>query len=960
MTQNLKIEVLTGDISIDGKVVTNLVTKEELSQVATKKADLGADGKIPTNQLPDNILNTTTIVDQVKTQLETSIKDAVDESNAYAESYTDNALSSKADLASGKVPLEQLPAIDQYPQFGTALSNLSTSILTAMKQRTDELEKTKASLGEDGKVLREQIPSYEKISGLPEQLEVMSTQTAAVSGELDEHKLQTADQIDILKENIEANVQQLTDRQSHLMRTYATKELGVDAKVGVKPGEYFYVRSENEEEMLVEYQNVGGVATPSGKSYPSGAVVAAVRESIIDPATNTATTRKVFDSSGASQEEINRYVVFLELFGASGNDEARDTAAFIEAVNSGATIRLQSGKNYILKTNRQVLGAGKSVRVIAEKDATITLRRGTHDEVFDATDADKIEFDGVNFLVDTGGSTALILRLCYYGAESYVNKVSITNCSSKGNFSINRVSGSQTRNPYINPFGFKEVYVNNNNFQNTRGFVFSVMDFPVYYSEFRNNTVRNFSNIAFNISNTNSTINDWKIGRISTTFVHDNIAKNDDDYWNEDSSGNYHCFLLFEGMNCSYQRNHVEGLKSKKSGIELYDAYMNTRHLVHCGNTYKNNGIFTTGDTTFNQLIKSKTDSFNDPDDPFATVTTKVVTGNTYTIESDWLKRIGYSSVAHKIMDLGQTNGGYAVVKDNTFSLDVLDGSRAIFENLTLAGNTIVCRDTLTSYVLAYTAVNSNSHLAMRDNHATILNPTKSVSFLNGDKSTSYSGIIPWKTLNMQNNSLTLVNTANQPTGNFMLRLVNAIEANISNMVVNADVRTDYSTCSFKRLNASNVSLVGKSMTSSLSLAYAYTMFGESCSETDYKGLLASDSAFKIHFDKLNPPSTPELFYNISLKLTTRDGVKQLDFSYKLIWDGINYSVVFKDSSDVEQTFVLGSTIGKNTILKSELTGGSATALSVRFINDATTPNFRLYGIPTTPCKYKIIVNVSE
>lgn len=204
MTQNLKIEVLTGDISIDGMVVTNLVTKEELSTAIVKKADLGTDGKIPTSQLPDEIVNTAGIVDVVKLQLETSIKDAVDESNAYAESYTDNALSSKADLASGKVPLEQLPTIDQYPQFGTALSNLSTSILTSVKQRTDELEKTKADLGEDGKVLREQIPSYEKISGLPEQLEVMSTQTAAVSGQLDQHKLQTADQIDDLSNEVDA------------------------------------------------------------------------------------------------------------------------------------------------------------------------------------------------------------------------------------------------------------------------------------------------------------------------------------------------------------------------------------------------------------------------------------------------------------------------------------------------------------------------------------------------------------------------------------------------------------------------------------------------------------------------------------------------------------------------------------------------------------------------------------
>ena len=224
MTQNLKIEVLTGDISIDGMVVTNLVTKEELSTAIVKKADLGTDGKIPTTQLPENILNTSTIVGEVKLQLETSIKDAVDESNAYAESYTDNALSSKADLTSGKVPLEQLPTIDQYPQFGTALSSLSTSILTATKQRTDQLEKSKADLGEDGKVLREQIPSYEKISGLPEQLELMSTQTAAVSGELDEHKLQMFDQVDALKENINSNSEFLMESMTERLENYADKD----------------------------------------------------------------------------------------------------------------------------------------------------------------------------------------------------------------------------------------------------------------------------------------------------------------------------------------------------------------------------------------------------------------------------------------------------------------------------------------------------------------------------------------------------------------------------------------------------------------------------------------------------------------------------------------------------------------------------------------------------------------
>lgn len=293
MTQNLKIEVLTGDISIDGMVVTNLVTKEELSTAIVKKADLGADGKIPTSQLPAEIVNTAGIVDEVKLQLETSIKDAVDESNAYAESYTDNALTSKADLASGKVPLEQLPAIDQYPQFDTALSNLSTSILSATKQRTDQLEKSKADLGEDGKVLREQIPSYEKISGLPEQLEVMSTQTAAVSGELDEHKLQTADQIDTLKENINSNSEFLMESMTERLEGYADKDA---VKRGIA----------NRYDSSLTYNLGERVVLANGD-----AVKSTIDGNVNDPNNDmtgwhkTNSASQIYDKSGLSQQDIN-------------------------------------------------------------------------------------------------------------------------------------------------------------------------------------------------------------------------------------------------------------------------------------------------------------------------------------------------------------------------------------------------------------------------------------------------------------------------------------------------------------------------------------------------------------------------------------------------------------------------------------------------------------------------------
>lgn len=52
-------------------------------------------------------------------------------------------------------------------------------------------------------------------------------------------------------------------------KVYDTPEAGVDPVTGVQNGEYYNVRSPNDESYVDEYQNIGGVPTPSGKSYPS-------------------------------------------------------------------------------------------------------------------------------------------------------------------------------------------------------------------------------------------------------------------------------------------------------------------------------------------------------------------------------------------------------------------------------------------------------------------------------------------------------------------------------------------------------------------------------------------------------------------------------------------------------------------------------------------------------------------
>ena len=63
---------------------------------------------------------------------------------------------------------------------------------------------------------------------------------------------------------------------------YQTPSAGVAPVTGVPVGDYFNVRSVNSEHYVDEYQNVAGVATATGKSYPSSLAVDLTKQQILD------------------------------------------------------------------------------------------------------------------------------------------------------------------------------------------------------------------------------------------------------------------------------------------------------------------------------------------------------------------------------------------------------------------------------------------------------------------------------------------------------------------------------------------------------------------------------------------------------------------------------------------------------------------------------------------------------
>lgn len=70
--------------------------------------------------------------------------------------------------------------------------------------------------------------------------------------------------------------------------TFMSASAGVDPVTGVADGAYFNVRSSSDESYVDEYQNIGGVPTPSGKSYPSSAFVEQLSEQVANVAEYTA------------------------------------------------------------------------------------------------------------------------------------------------------------------------------------------------------------------------------------------------------------------------------------------------------------------------------------------------------------------------------------------------------------------------------------------------------------------------------------------------------------------------------------------------------------------------------------------------------------------------------------------------------------------------------------------------
>ena len=157
-----------------------------------------------------------------KTYVDSNLGLKADKTNVYTRSETTLALSKKADLVNGVIPKSQIPNSFNY------VLEFTTPNLPIVGESGKIYVTT-----DNNKTWRWDGNKYVEISGL------------------------NPDSVS----------------KSVTLPTYYTKEAGVDPVTGVADGAYFNVRSEDDDTVAIEYQNIGGVATPSGKSYPSTAYV---------------------------------------------------------------------------------------------------------------------------------------------------------------------------------------------------------------------------------------------------------------------------------------------------------------------------------------------------------------------------------------------------------------------------------------------------------------------------------------------------------------------------------------------------------------------------------------------------------------------------------------------------------------------------------------------------------------
>lgn len=376
----------------------------------------------------------------------------------------------------------------------------------------------------------------------------------------------------------------------------------------------------------------------------------------------------------------DKFFLSVKDFDAKGDGITNDTASIVEAAKSNKAVYFPSGEYLMDAADYEIYGS--SIDFFGNGDATIVLRNVVGGRAAFKLGGDtSASIEGINVTTTSSGW----LRLFVKDPNQSVDDITVHKCKFYGKAMLFLLEGNALVSPLVDFCGVNKISITQNLFQDMYTNAVHLKDCPVRNFQFERNKAYNFltSIVYLGIDNSNPYGVDikkstWKVSVKNNEFI------NDDSTYAR-AGVTYHCCLLVECENVYWEGNHVEGLKSLLADSVVYDAYLTATNIVHKNNVIKNICSFHP-DSGYRVLIKGKSSSVG------LRRTKKIIEGNTYTIEKDWVDRVGDGNTAeHYLYQLNdQGSGGDTVIKSNIFNIQgyiqTYDGT---FDNLSFIDNEI-------------------------------------------------------------------------------------------------------------------------------------------------------------------------------------------------------------------------------------------------------------------------------
>lgn len=340
-----------------------------------------------------------------------------------------------------------------------------------------------------------------------------------------------------------------------------------------------------------------------------------------------------------------------------------------------------------------------------------------------------------------------------------------------------QLTGSLTSFPSLASYGIQEVELSRNVCKNIHHHFFIFHNLPVGHCSCIANKVTNFNHyfLGAMVDNEHSYVDLMKVELGSFEIAY-NVVKNTDDWWVPDVADLYLCFAIIEANEVYYHHNHVEGLKCDHS-LKTTDVILYSNHIVSRNNVWKNNLCF---DSSYygGEVFSSKSGGV------------KYYEDNHYTVEKDWLERIGKTVDDYNIRLIEVVEASEWHIRRNIIIMPKLNlvGTGLLYKEFEFCDN-IVRLDSGVGCFLVNSRLSTYENPAvavMRGNEIEILGGDINSFYYNGDSNGAYTGqrvYIENNTIRVNSNRLYIIRNDNHTSITDFLKFDN-------NVIINDGERT--------------------------------------------------------------------------------------------------------------------------------------------------------------------------